>query len=410
MGIHTINETVPFNGRGIHVRYDKDDAVKWICLKDICRELKRNDKSDIEKYASLCKEKEKFAIYTNGALFWFISRSDAYAVLNKVRKENKIVTGICDELIKWLGELPLGKIKVITPQQNIKSDADKEKVTIEIVEVKSSDILPENGLIVPLERETPFFKTNGRTYHNATLMGREFGVNPREWLLKAETNRFRNALITQGIFTGLDDQVLTKRGHMGVTFFEHHLALEFARYLDPNIAVKNNLLMSKLGKYGIVIAEKKESPPVQPLSPEDQINHIVANSQFQLPQTRSEAFKLLAELAQQIEENRPKVEYYNRMIEDRENFTTYFIASELDISVVSLYKFLIDERIVKYEKRVYVVYPSHQALQCDKDYLFTFKNGKTYVCGKGKRWTHAGRDFIIDLYKQKQTQKTIIIE
>lgn len=407
--MYTINETISFNGRGIHVRYDGRNAVGWICLKDICRELKRSGKSDIENYAAFCKDKQKYPIYTNGALFWFVSKSDVYAILNKVRKENKIVAGVCDELLKWLGQLPAGKPEDVTPYLSDRMDENSNgQAAGQPAGTADTKDFPVRGVVL-LEKHIPYFESNGRTYHNASLMGREFGISPKAWLQKAETLRFRNALVRQGLFSNTGEQLLTKRGQCGVTFFEYHLALEFARYLDPDIAVKNNLVMSKLGKYGIVVADEKETCPPGPLSPEDKINHLVANSQFKLPQTRSEAFMLLAELAKQIEENRPKVEYYNRMIENRENFTTYFIASELDVSVVHLYKFLVDERIVKYEKRTYVVYPSYQALQCDKDYLFTFKNGKTYICGKGKRWTHAGREFIIDLYKRKQNQNTIII-
>lgn len=414
---NVINKTIPFKGRGIHVRYDNDGAVEWVCLRDICRELKRDEKNDIENLAGVCKNKEKYPIYTNGALFWFIGIAEIYTVLNKVKKENKLVAKTCNELLKWTGRLPVGrKGEFMDKQQKATLKMPPPRKPTENISPVEQEAVPETNdepeqpqYPVPCERHVLYFEQNGKSYHNATLMGKEFGINPREWLLKAETARFRKALVEQGVSANLDEQIITKRGQYGVTFLEYHLAVEFARFLDPNIAVKNNMIMDKLGKYGIVIKERKEEKNYDTLSPEDKLNHVITNSEFKLPQTRSEAYLLLAELARKIEEDKPKVEYYDRMIEGRENFTTYFIASELDVSVVNLYKFLVQERIVKFEKKVYVVYPSYQALQCDKDYLFTFKNGKTYICGKGKRWTHAGREFIIDLFKTRQAQNTIII-
>jgi phage antirepressor YoqD-like protein len=103
-----------------------------------------------------------------------------------------------------------------------------------------------------------------------------------------------------------------------------------------------------------------------------------------------------------IEDDRPKVEFYNDFIENRDSFKTSLIAEELRITTVQLYRFLVEERIVHWEKRHYIAYSSHAALQCDHPYLWTNpKTGKTYPHAKTKRWTKSGREYILELYRRK---------
>ncbi len=404
-----VNKTIPFENTAIHVIPDRDEAVTMVSLQDLCRILKRMDMIQNGKAMELCTSSTRYPVYTNGKLFWFIAISDVFVLLKHVRKENKVVAKTCDKIEKWVANLPIGRLT-----RPVEKEIEKPQ---KIACKNNGDSCLQLQKLEELDGGALAFDFNGKRYRNATEMGRKSGENPRKWLLKAETQKIRVALVEQGKSESLESQVITKRGQQGGTFLADELATYYERSLNTVMSPSESRSVDTHVNNKIIIPDHKESwpipdqsdPPVEK-SLELQFNHLVNNSQFDLPQTRSAALMLAAELAGQIERDRPKVEYYNKMIESRNHFTTYFIASELDVSVVKLYKFLVNERIVKYEKKQYTVYSSHQALQCEIDYLFTFKNGKTYPCGKGKRWTKAGREYIIDLYKQKNPQKILVIE
>lgn len=411
-----INTTIPFQDTAIHVIPDDDGAVTKVSLHDLCRILKRKDLVENQKAVELCQSSERYPIYTNGKLFWFINISDIYVLLRHVRKENGLVSKVCDELEKWVGSLPVGRGNSKTKT----SKAEKEK-NLPAGKPESDGIWPDkikktekaSAEEPTFDRTTPFFEYRGKTYRNATEMARSYRKNPREWLLLAETKRFRQSLVDEKKSESLESQIITQRGGNGVTFLENMLAMEFARWLDPKIAIKGNEVMDHLGKYNFVVA----SPEPEKQTPENDAPDLKGNelvsessSKYPIPKTFSEALLLAAKLQQQIEEDRPKVEFYNNMIERRETFKSTFIAMELDISVIHLHKFLVDERICKFEKNQYIVYPSHASLQCDHPYYWTNKKGKTYAYSKAKRWTKAGREFIIDLYREKHPQNLILLD
>jgi len=417
----SINETILFQDTRIHIIPDKDGAVTKVSLHDLCRILKRKELIDNGQAMKLCPSGERFPIYTNGKLFWFISISDIYILLRHVRKENKMVAKICDELERWVGTLPVGTdtsaIKFLQDKKP-KENPDKKKNIGSVAETVTWEDVPEqNGKskepdIPDFDRSTPFFEYRGKIYRNATEMARNYNKNPREWLLLAETQRFRQSLVDEKKSESLESQIITKRGGQGVTFLENILALEFARWLDPKFAIKGNEVMDQLGTYKFVVASDDSNSESlvreQQNNREDEVMSI-SSSQYPVPKTFSEALLLAARLQQQMEEDKPKVEFYNNLIERRDTFKSTFIAMELDISVIHLHKFLVDERICKFEKNQYIVYPSHTALQCDHPYYWTNKNGRTYAYSKAKRWTKAGREFIIELYNEKHPQNIVII-
>ncbi|MBF0648682.1 phage antirepressor KilAC domain-containing protein [Dysgonomonas sp. GY75] len=422
-----VNETIPFRDTSLHIIPDEDGAVTRVSLHDLCRILKRKELIDNREAIKLCPSSQRFPVYTNGKLFWFISISDIYVLLRHVRKENRMIAKVCDELEKWVGTLPVGrnnpgvklpldkKIKE-SPDKKISKSTDAQTVDYEEM---TDDGRPENADgadrtdCLNFDRSTPFFEYRGKIYRNATEMAGKYGKNPREWLLLAETQRFRQSLVDEKKSESLESQIITKRGGQGVTFLENILALEFARWLDPKFAIKGNEVMDRLGTYKFVVAGDDPGDKNKEVNPQNNGKDEVmpaSASRYPVPKTFSEALLLAAKLQQQMEEDKPKVEFYNNLVERRDTFKSTFIAMELDISVIHLHKFLVDERICKFEKNQYIVYPSHNALQCDHPYYWTNKNGKTYAYSKARRWTRAGREFIIELYREKHPQNIMIIE
>ena len=436
--INFINETILFGKTGIHVRYDNDKAVEWVSLYDIMKILKRREKSDIEQALKVCKTKQQFPIYSNGALFWFIGIPDIYSVLGKVRKENKLIAPVCDELISWTAKLPIGRNTNIL---GIKKESEKKPSPVKVTLKKIRDYVTKNNDkktysdkqdsqtsdtayyvqeqdiksvvdLAEINKTVHNFKFNGREYINITEIAGKYNKNPREWLLRAETKQICQSMIDDGKANSIDDLIIKKKGHTGATFLEKSLYVEFTRWLDPKIAVRSNEVMNTLDEIGFLSENKPLNKPVQVRPNPEPANQLdVINKAFNLPDNLIDALELAAKLYRKIEEDKPKVQYYDRMILQRESFKSTHIAMELDISTSALHRFLIEERIIHFNGRTYEVYPNYQALQCDHPYYWTNpKSGRTYVHSKAKRWTHAGREYIIELYQKKHPQNLILID
>ncbi|NDV80811.1 KilA-N domain-containing protein [Bacteroides sp. 51] len=386
------NKTILFQKVPIHVRYDKEGYVQWLSLSDLCRILQRNDKQDIENTARYLKSSAKFPIYTNGRLYWFIEVYDVQSLAKRVGKENKKIAKVCEELLEWAGALP---VKAQSQHIRIINKLEKRKEEEISKKEESNDLI----LLHYQDRQISVKSDNGATYFNATEMARSFGKTPRDWLNLAETNRFRNSLIEQGKSENLENQVKTSRGAMGVTWIEQHLVMDFARWLSPEFSIWCNSKMEELLTTGMTVLNQ----------PEEQVFSTSYGIQKQVPATYKEALLQIIEQEeyiekqnQKIEEDRPKVEFYDDFIENRDSFKTSIIAEELRISTVHLYSFLREEKIVRWNGKYYEAYPNYKSLQVDHPYYWTYpKTGKLYQVGKTKRWSKIGREFVLDLYRNK---------
>lgn len=97
---------------------------------------------------------------------------------------------------------------------------------------------------------------------------------------------------------------------------------------------------------------------------------------------------------QKIKEDKPKVEYYNEMVENRDYFTTSTIATELRVSAFQLNNMLM-EKFNKFRNGMVIVDKEHANWQCKA--LYNKKNSK--YPSFHIRWTKEGREGIINLWK-----------
>jgi phage antirepressor YoqD-like protein/prophage antirepressor-like protein len=372
---------IPFNKDfRVYVIENDERGVEWVSLYDLCRILRRSEMYESGEATGLCPSCKGFPVYGNGKLFKFINIYDVHVLLRAVRKENRQAASICDDIEKWVAALPMGK----------------NRNTERLPASRSVPAKPPVSPVTFTFREQPvsFMADNGKTFFNATQMARSFGKSPREWLSLAETVRFRQSLVNQRKSESMERQIMTVRGSAGATWIEDSLGLEFSRWLSPEFSEWCNERVKELVTKGYVTLKKCDE------------------ERFPVPTTFKEALLLAASQQevierqqQKIEEDRPKVVFYNDFIESREYFKSSIIAEELQITTMELHRFLIEQKICKYEKRRYVVYPSHSALQCDYPYLWTNRYGKTYAYSHGKRWTKAGREYILDLYRNLKSMK-----
>lgn len=389
-----INKTILFNKSTIHYLPDSDRTVEWLCLNDICKVLQRREMMERGEAVALCRTSTQFPIYTNGKLFWFIRVYDLQSLTNKVRRENKHIARLCDELLKWACGLPVSLSSKEAPPV-----IAGEEGPVENVEVKED----KNELVIFQYKDQPisFKAENGKTYFNATEMARSFGKNPREWLTLAQTKQFRQSLVDRGKSESLESQIITSRGSFGTTWIEEKLGLEFSRWLSPEFGSWCNDRMQELFTRGIVTLEAEDD--------KDALYATSYGIRKKIPTTYKEALMQLVVAEEtiekqqgKIEEDKPKVEFYDSFIGERNSFRTSIIADELGISLIRLYQFLKEERIVRWVGTYYETYPSHQSLQCDHPYYWTNpRTGKTYAFSKTKRWTKTGREFVLELYRKK---------
>ncbi|MCD8080906.1 MAG: KilA-N domain-containing protein [Bacteroides sp.] len=167
-----------------------------------------------------------------------------------------------------------------------------------------------------------------------------------------EILRFREELVITNVFSSLAEQVKTSRGATGGTWMENTLAKKFAEWLSPEFAIWYKQLVQQLSPEEISLVRTK--PKIAPLS-------------YPEPATLEEAKAQLAQLQQQFEENRHKIEFYNDFIEERSWFKTTTIVEELKTTPSQLHRFLVEQQVCKYVNRQYRARLSY--LQCEVPYL-----------------------------------------
>lgn len=408
---------VPFKEHQIWVGSDPDGAVTLINLHNLCKILFRKEMIDNGDAIKICTSSCKYPLYGNGKLFWFIDTYDIHVLLRSVRKDSKKIAKVCDELAEWVATLPIGSTP--EPEHTVKksnpgdiSETQKEETQNEENTLIVNDDLSNGPVIFNFKSHPISFKSvEEKTYVNATEMVRIFGKKPREWLLLSETVNLRLALVEKGVYENIECQIITTRGSAGVTWIEEHLGIEFTKWLSPEIHKWYKSVIKQWGSKGYVSLnnEHGESLQVQPVKKEEKQN-------FPVPKTFSEALILAGELQKlveirdrKIDEDKPKVDFYNDFIENREWFRTAIIADELRISTVALNRFLYENKICRYDIKYkqWVATGSLSYLQISVPYLWTNKKGKTYAFGKVMRWTPDGREYILELYRQQYSQKLV---
>lgn len=171
-----------------------------------------------------------------------------------------------------------------------------------------------------------FAKSNGIMV-NATEMAKPFGKSTKDWMVNKSTTEFLNELSSvRGI--PLSQLVVVKKGNSSQfdqgTWMHEDVALEFARWLSPKFAIWCN----------------------------DQIKELIATGSVSLniPKTFSEALRLAADQQEQIEkqqklieEQRPKVEFFDAVADSKTAVSMEEAAKSLNIQGIgrnNLFKFL----------------------------------------------------------------------
>lgn len=331
---------------------------------------------------NLCATSTRIIFKKGDKPLFAIRPYDVPKLVYLLKKESKHMEELCNELEGWAASL---------------SGNSKNLFTVD----QSSPVTFNYQDKFPITFKTGY----GKTFINATEMARSFGKSPAEWLRLAATSEFRQSLVSSGKSDSFDDQIITMRGSNGATWIEERLALEYARWLSSEFSEWCNAKVHELITQGYATIE---SPEEDMMADEPDNQEKGTASSFPVPKTYAEALKLAAiqqeqieELKEEAEENKYKVDFYEQFIENRDWFKSSTLADELQITTRALHQFLYEEKICKYENKQWVVHGYHSSLQCEVLYYWTNKKGKSYPYSKVKRWTPAGREYILELWRSK---------
>ncbi len=114
-------------------------------------------------------------------------------------------------------------------------------------------------------------------------------------------------------------------------------------------------------------------------------------NQFQIPTSFADALKLAYEQQLLIEQQRPKVEYHDKVLKPDKLVTTTQIAKDLGMSAARLHIILHEQGIIYRKSKTWFFYKEHQNKVPEyADYVIGEKFQQL-------KWTELGRKWIIDI-------------
>lgn len=237
-----------------------------------------------------------------------------------------------------------------------------------------------NELVVKVEN------VNGVLVTTSNRVADELGVNHRDLLEKIDgyINKFGSAETSAGFYIPSN--------------YTHH----------QNKQTYRNYLITKKGVAQLIGGYSSAVPKAFDLNVayinrfEEMENEL--KSQFQLPQTYLEALEALVEkekslilATQTISEQKPKVEYYDKVLDSESCYTTTQIAKELEMSARQLNVLLSNLGVQFKQSKQWLLTAKYQ----DKGYVKT----RTHILPNGETshstvWTESGRQFLLDLAEE----------
>lgn len=113
-----------------------------------------------------------------------------------------------------------------------------------------------------------------------------------------------------------------------------------------------------------------------------------------VPSTFAEALKLAYEQQLIIEQQKPKVEYHDKVLHSDKLITTTSISKDLGISAFKLHKILNELGIIYKKSGIWVLYSKYQ------DMVPEYADYHINEFGQQLKWTEKGRKWIIDITKE----------
>lgn len=331
----------------------------WFIASDVCKILGIKNTTNAIK-ALEKDERSKFDIGRSSEVN-IIAESGMHYLISKSRKP------IAKSLKRWLIKEVLPLLRnvdncVAVKLKDITSGCIDNKRVKDMIKITQETIGEEEVNAV-----------NARDLHEFLEVGKDFST----WI----KNRIKQYDFIEGI-DFVCSPVLGNKGRGGHNAKEYIIAIDMAKELSM---VERNDKGKEARKYFIEM--EKKAKKLQQAIPD-----------FNNPAEAARAWALEYEEKQlaykKIEEDKPKVEYYDKVLDSTSTFTTTQIAKEAEMTAQQLNLVLQQEGVQFKQSDQWMLMKGHQ----DKGYT----NVRTHVAADNKTyhrtvWTEKGREFILNL-------------
>ena len=227
---------------------------------------------------------------------------------------------------------------------------------------------------------------------NAAEMAKPFGKSATHWLRNKSTEEFIKELSKLRNRNLADLVQVTYGGDNPGTWMHEDVALEFARWLSPSFAIWCNDHIKELLTTGVTTATDDDAA----------IAHAMEILNRRLEQAKAEKQLLEAKAHEQervIQEQAPKVEYFDDVLNSTSTYTATQIAKEFGWGAETLNRKLHEKGVQYKQSGQWLLYAKYQ----DKGYTRTVTRSYTGTSGKIHTsqqtvWTEPGRHFIHSLF------------
>lgn len=242
---------------------------------------------------------------------------------------------------------------------------------------------------------------------NATEMAKPFKKLPADWTRQKSSKAFLKALTSvRGI--PITQLVEVKHGNSSDfdqgTWMHEDVALEFARWLSPEFAIWCNDRIKELLRYGMTATETTIDSIIA--DPESGIKLLQALKQEreakQLETKRADAAEQqVVTLSHEIEEMKPKANYYDIILNNKSTVLTTQIALDYGMSAKVFNAKLYELRVQHKVNDQWILYAPYisQGYVHSKPVEITHRDG-TKAIKYNSEWTQKGRLFLYDLLKK----------
>jgi len=393
-----------FSGNSVMYVINSVDNVMWFRLADICAAINvvawGNPKHKNYLMGKGKLDNKRRILFTQSKVYaWGINEEDVVWLLEEYAETNSTRAECASRLLniikKFIEREKGAEMKVEEPKETNNVSSNKEELT------NFPGIFNYNG------NNITFKTVNNTVMVNATEMAKGFDKRFPDWIRLKSTKEFlyvlstiknknnsRRADLHDGIqyvsyeelkfvMSGAKENhsliLISQGGQAQGTWMHEDVALEFARWLAPEFAIWCNDKIKELITTGTT-----------------SLYNNVNFGGFPIPQKFSDALILSAHLQQKveeqeakIEEDKPKVEYYSGMVENRDYFTTTTIATELRTTSQVLNQFLCKKGVLTGKSGSWKTTDEHQTLLSPSPF-------KSII-----RWNHEGRILIHQLWEEK---------
>lgn len=329
-----IFKTINLNAFPIKVFLD-ENSLMWVCAQDCCSFLRRPNLlvttpvySLTDRWRNVMFDRKKPQAAITPAS---IEKSFAF-----IMNENSTVRKQYDILVAWS--------KHLTVESFMRAPSDKTEVPLSKENEGKEITLYYQGNPITA-------KLDGSQMINGSQMAKIFGKEIRNWTKLKATQDYIKTLSSDAHIRASALIQVVKGGipsEQG-TFIHKDLAIEFARWLNPQFAIWCNEHIMTLMQNGFTATPKTLdeliNDPDLVIRLANKIKEERAAKELAIQQ-RIEKEKELKETGKLLTVAKPKAAYYDAVIESRELYSTHQIASELNINYAKLKKILREHNVI----------------------------------------------------------------